>query len=131
MKPRTKLTAVAAMGMACAFALPLASAHDDNDHRDNDDKIVTIAFGNGINTAQPGNSANHHVLPGVIKIKVGDVVNFVVSGLHVIRVFDKGVRLSDVKGAIPIECQTNPAGGAPFPASCNSVLAPGPVPVLA
>jgi plastocyanin len=127
MKLRTTLTA-AAMGMACAFALPLASAHDDNDRGG---KIVTVAFGNGINTAQPGNPANHHVLPGVIKVDVGDVVNFVVSGLHVIRVFDKGVRLSDVKGAIPDECQTNPAGGAPFPATCTPVLAPGVVPILA
>jgi plastocyanin len=118
------------MGMACAFTLPSASAHNDNDHDRDDNKVVTVAFGNGINTAQPGNPANHHVLPGVIKVDVGDVVNFVVSGLHVIRVFDKGVRLNDVKRAIPIECQTNPAGGAPFPASCAPVLAPGPVPVL-
>ncbi len=58
-------------------------------------------------------------------------MNFVVSGLHVIRVFDNGVRLNEVKGAIPSECQTNPAGGAPFPATCNPVLAAGPVPVLA
>jgi plastocyanin len=130
MKLRTKLTAVAAIGMACAFTLPSASAHDDNDHGDHDSRIVTVAFGNGINTAQPGNPANHHVLPGVIKVEVGDVVNFVVSGLHVIRVFDKGVRLNDVKRAIPVECQTNPAGGAPFPDTCAPVLAPGPVPVL-
>jgi plastocyanin len=129
MKIRTTVAAV--MGMACALTLATASAHDDNDHRDHDDKVVTVAFGNGINTAQPGNSANHHVLPGVIRIHVGDVISFSVSGLHVIRVFDKGVRLSDVKGAIPAECQTNPAGGAPFPASCSSVVAPGPVPVLA
>jgi plastocyanin len=123
---------MAALGMACAFTLPSASAHDDNDHGDHDGgRIVTVAFGNGINTAQPGNSANHHVLPGVIKVEVGDVVNFVVSGLHVIRVFDKSVRLNDVKRAIPIECQTNPANNGPFPASCSSVVAPGPVPVLA
>jgi plastocyanin len=70
------------------------------------------------------------VLPGVIKVEVGDVVNFVVSGLHVIRVFDKGVRLKDVKDAIPLECQTNPAAGAPLPATCAAILAPGPVPIL-
>ena len=132
MKLRTKLTAVTAMGMACALTLSSASAHDDNDHDDRDGgRIVTVAFGNGINTAQPGNPANHHVLPGVIKVEAGDVVNFVVSGLHVIRVFDKGVRLNDVKRAIPVECQANPPGGAPFPASCAPVLAPGPVPILA
>src|SRR5262245_37515635 len=119
MKLRTKLTAVA-IGMACTFALPIASAHDDDD-RDRGVKIVTVAFGNGINTAQPGNPANHHVLPGVIKVEVGDVVNFVVSGLHVIRVFDKGVRLSDVKGAIPAECLTNPPAGTPIPTTCAAV----------
>jgi len=128
MKLRTTLTAVAAVGMACALTLTTASAHNDGDHDNRSGKIVTVAFGNGINTAQPGNPVNHHVLPNVIKVEVGDVVNFVVSGLHVIRVFDKGVRLADVKGAIPDECQTNPP---PFPATCASVLMPGVVvPIL-
>lgn len=128
MKAVPRLAALIA-GIACAFSQSAATAHD-NDGKD-DGRIITVAFGFGINTAQPGNSANHHVLPGVIKVDSGDVVNFVVSGLHVIRVFDKGVSLRDVKNAIPAECLTNPAGGAPFPASCNAVLAPGPVPVLA
>jgi plastocyanin len=127
MKAVTKLTAVIA-GIACAFTQTAATAHDNDDR---DGKIVTVSFGFGINTAQPGNAANHHVLPGVIKVDVGDVVNFVVSGLHVIRVFDKGVSLRNVKNAIPAECLTNPAAGTPFPATCNAVLAPGPVPVLA
>jgi plastocyanin len=126
--------AAAVAGLSCALAQSPAFA-GDNDHdghrQDPNGRIVTVAFGAGLNTAQPGNSANHHVLPEVIKVGVGDVVNFVVSGLHVIRVFDKGVKLSDVKSAIPAECLTNPAGGAPFPTTCNAVLAPGPVPVLA
>lgn len=129
MKPVAKLPAFVA-AIASVFGLTSAVAHDKDDK--DDGKIVTVAFGNGINTAQPGNPANHHVLPGVIKVDVGDVVNFVVSGLHVIRVFDKGVSLRDVKNAIPAECLTNPAGGAPFPTSCAPVLLPGlPVPVLA
>lgn len=128
MKQVAKLPALVA-GIACAFGLAAATAHDKDDK--DDGKIVSVAFGNGINTAQPGNPANHHVLPGVIKVEVGDVVNFVVSGLHVIRVFEKGVSLRDVKNAIPDECQTNPPGGAPPPASCAPVLLPGlPVPVL-
>jgi plastocyanin len=114
MQASKQLTAAVVMALATAFALSSASAHDDSDHGDHNDKVVTVAFGNGINTAQPGNSANHHVLPGVIKVQVGDVVNFVVSGLHVIRVFDKGVSLKDVKNAIPVECQTNPPAVPPF-----------------
>jgi len=124
----------AVAGLSCALAQSAALAHDKDDghkNHDRDGRVVTVAFGAGLNTAQPGNPANHHVLPDVIKLDVGDVLNFVVSGLHVIRVFEKGVSLREVKSAIPAECLANPAGGAPFPETCNAVLAPGPVPVLA
>jgi hypothetical protein len=128
MKVSMKVAAAIA-GLACALSQSAATAHDNDK---DDGRIVSVAFGAGINTAQPGNPENHHVLPGVIKVEAGDVVNFVVSGLHVIRVFEKTVRLRDVKNAIPAECLTNPPGGAPFPATCNPVLIPGlPVPVLA
>jgi len=131
MKQRVKVAAAVA-GLACGLSFQPVLAHDDDHgHEQSDGPVVTVAFGAGINTAQPGNSANHHVLPPVIKVDAGNIVNFVVSGLHVIRVFDKGVSLKDVKAAIPVECQTNPPANAPFPATCASVLAPGPVPVLA
>ena len=124
MQTSTRLTSAVMTGVVCAFALSSATAHD----KDDGGKIVTVSFGVGLNTAQPGNALNHHVLPDVIKVGVGDVVNFVVSGLHVIRVFEKGVRLRDVKGEIPDECEVNPP---PFPESCNAVLIPGlPVPIL-
>jgi hypothetical protein len=126
MKFSRTVAAACAASLACALTLSSATAHD----KDRGGRIVTVAFGAGLNTAQPGNPANHHVLPNVIKVEVGDVVNFVVSGLHVIRVFDRGVRLSEVKEAIPDECLTNPPGGAPFPSTCDAVIAPGPVPVL-
>lgn len=131
MKTVSRLAAAVA-GLSCALAQSTAFAHDnDHDGHGRKGRVVTVAFGAGLNTAQPGNPANHHVLPDVIKLDVDDVLNFVVSGLHVIRVFEKGVSLKDVKNAIPVECQTNPAGGAPFPTPCDSILAPGPVPVLA
>jgi hypothetical protein len=106
-----------------AFTPPLAAANDD----DGGGKIVTVAFGAGLNTAQPGNAQNHHILPDVIKVQVGDVVNFVVAGLHVIRVYDRGVRLRDVRDAIPDECETNPAPPETFPETC---FTDGPVPVI-
>ena len=109
----------------------LAVAQDQNDdHRDRQTgrKVVTVAFGAGMNTAQPGNEQNHHVLPNVIRVEAGDVVNFVVSGLHVIRVYDRGVRLNDVKGQIPDECEVNPTPPAEFPANCFTNA--GPVPVI-
>jgi hypothetical protein len=124
MQAATRLTSVVVTGIVCALTLSSTTAHD----RDEGGKIVTVSFGVGLNTAQPGNAQNHHVLPDVIKVEVGDVVNFVVSGLHVIRVFEKGVRLRDLRDEIPDECEVNPP---PFPATCNDVLIPGlPVPIL-
>jgi hypothetical protein len=110
-----------------ASPLTLAQNVQRDDDRQRDRRIVTVAFGAGLNTAQPGNSANHHVLPNVIRVNAGDVVNFVVSGLHVIRVYDRGVRLDDVKAQIPDECEVNPAPPAEFPANC---FTDGPVPVI-
>lgn len=120
--------------LALALALvasPLALAQDepsDPSTLQRDRKIVTVAFGAGMNTAQPGNAQNHHVLPNVIRVNAGDVVNFVVSGLHVIRVYDRGVLLSDVRAMIPDECEVNPAPPAEFPANCFTDA--GPVPVI-
>ena len=52
---------------------------------------MTVALGAGLNTAQPGNAANHHVLPGVIRVKKGGVVNCVVAGFHQMTVYSPGV----------------------------------------
>ncbi|HEY7638790.1 MAG TPA: hypothetical protein VH814_03615 [Steroidobacteraceae bacterium] len=120
---------------AALFACSLASAqtpNDQNDDRHGRDElqrnVVTVAFGAGMNTAQPGNEQNHHILPNVIRVQTGDVVNFVVSGLHVIRVYDRGVRLNDVKAQIPDECEVNPTPPAEFPENCFTSA--GPVPVI-
>lgn len=92
------------LGIAAVLALPaIASADDDGNRR-----IVTVAFGAGLNTAQPGNEENHHVIPETIRISAGDVISFNVAGLHLIRVYDNGVKLRDVKLNVPGECQVNP-----------------------
>ena len=57
---------------------------------------VTVSFGAGLNTAQQGNAANHHVLPDTIEIKAGGVVNFAVAGFHQIVVYKPGVRAEDI-----------------------------------
>ena len=82
--------AAASLGMA---PIP-AWAKDDNEHDHDDGEArasVTVSFGAGLNTAQPGNAVNHHVLPSVIRVKTGGVVNFVVAGFHQIIVFQPGV----------------------------------------
>ena len=71
--------------------------HDDQkDSNSKDKQIVTVAFGAGLNTAQPGNALNHHVLPKRIKVKKGGVVNFVVAGFHQIIVYRQGVRVEQI-----------------------------------
>lgn len=123
-------TAVTLLASPLTFAQNSTSAQNGDTQRGDQDRgrrIVTVAFGAGLNTAQPGNAQNHHVLPNVIRVRAGDVVNFVVSGLHVIRVYDRGVQLKDVKAQIPDECEVNPVPPAEFPANC---FTDGPVPVI-
>jgi len=94
---------------------------------------VVVSFGAGLNTAQPGNPANHHVLPKTIHVKTGGVVNFAVSGFHQIDVYNPGKNPSDVvpnvdPTALFINDKTNlyyegilPAGGPPpgIPVTAN------------
>jgi hypothetical protein len=62
---------------------------------------VTVSFGAGLNTAQPGNAANHHILPPLIRIAQGGVVNFAVAGFHQVMVYQPGVKATDI--ALPAD----------------------------
>ena len=62
---------------------------------------VTVSFGAGLNTAQPGNAANHHILPRWIPLRKRGVVNFVVAGFHQVTVYSPGKRVEDVMPADP------------------------------
>lgn len=124
MKRSRKLVSVVLAGAAFICAVASASAEDDRPGR----KIVTVAFGAGLNTAQPGNPQNHHILPRIIELEAGDVINFVVAGLHVIRVYDRGVELHHVRREIPDECEVNPIPPDTFPSNC--FIGPPPVPVI-
>lgn len=89
--------AAASIGLAPLRASADKDRSDHDDHDDHDDRgadfrsSVTVSFGAGLNTAQPGNAANHHVLPGVIRVRKGGVVNFVVAGFHQVMVYHPGV----------------------------------------
>jgi plastocyanin len=119
---------IAAMSLAliAACASLTSALADDRDSPPR--RIVTVGFGAGMNTNQPGNPANHHVIPDTVRVNVGDVVNFAVAGLHIIRVYGNGVKLSDVKAAIPDECEVNPVPPATFPATCGPAGLPPVVP---
>lgn len=73
-----------------------AIADDDG----NDRSSVAASFGRGLNTATPpGNPVNHAILPNVIKVKAGGVVDFGVAGFHDIIIFKPGVTLDDLINA--------------------------------
>jgi plastocyanin len=72
---------------------------------------VTVSFGAGLNTAQAGNRANHHILPGTIDLSRGGVVNFVVAGFHQVTVYNPSKKLEDVTPNDPSGIFVNdPAG---------------------
>lgn len=99
------------------------------EHVDNALASVTVSFGAGLNTAQPGNAANHHVLPREIRVRKDGVVNFVVAGFHQIIVFQPGVDPQQIvassasavflydpapPGSLPVHyLGLRPAGGPP------------------
>lgn len=63
---------------------------------DNDRESVHVAFGRGLNTAQPGNAVNHAILPDEIKVKEDGVVHFLVSGFHQVSVYLPGTEENDI-----------------------------------
>lgn len=72
------------------------SGHDGKRGGEDHKLSVTVSFGAGLNTAQPRNPANHHILPPEIRVAKGGVVNFVVSGFHQIMVYHPGVGPGDI-----------------------------------
>lgn len=121
---RAKKGATASLATIAAVAFGAAafntSADDDSNQRYN----VWSSFGRGLNTAQPGNAANHVIFPKEIKVKTGGVVNFAVAGFHDIVIFKPGFKLEDLKdvggGQFPVTppifvIPADPA--APLPAS--------------
>jgi plastocyanin len=96
----TRRTALlAALGtLALAITAPAIAEHGDTAGNDSA-QSVTVSFGAGLNTAQPGNSANHQILPRRIKVAQGGVVNFVVAGFHQITIYQPGVSDGDIEAA--------------------------------
>jgi plastocyanin len=75
------------VALSMSLAAPSAYADDQNK------QSVTVAFGAGLNTS---GAANHHVLPEIIRIKTGGVVNFAVAGFHQIYVYLPGTKAGDI-----------------------------------
>lgn len=48
----------------------------------------------------PPNANHHELIPNVAKIKVGGYVNFVISGFHVVTIYDDGTKPADIDTTI-------------------------------
>jgi hypothetical protein len=71
-----------------------------------------------------GRGNSHEVLPNVVKIKEGDSVSFIVSGSHVLAVYDDGTKPQDIDSAIEPNCAFPlPTSGITTP--CSPVNAAG------
>lgn len=101
-----------------ALSASLATADDKNDRRGN----ATVSFGQWdpndpdltgdplatppidnrfpldrlVNDPSGGRGNNHALLPGVVKIKAGEAVNFIISGGHVLTIYDDGTQPGDI-----------------------------------
>ena len=108
-----RVTALVASMTVLAIAVPQARSDKDKD-KDKVPASITVAFGAGLNTAQPGNTPNHHVIPQEFSVRItkakkldGTVVtvpatvNFIVSGFHYVWVYLPGVTLQEVKDHVP------------------------------
>ena len=81
------ISAICGLIVLSSLTAPAVRADDQNK------QSVTVAFGAGLNTA---GAANHHVLPDIIRIKTGGVVNFAVAGFHQIYVYLPGTKPGDL-----------------------------------
>lgn len=104
---------------------------------------ATVSFGGWMTTpvldrfkAIPPPSANHHeLLPNVATIRAGGYVNYIISGLHVVAVYDDGTKPGDINTAVLVP---GPRFGPPVIDDSNRriyrgidpVISSGPPPVL-
>ena len=119
--------------MLFGIGLTASLAMADDAHR----LSVSVAFGRGLNTAQPGNAVNHVVLPKKIKVKQDGVVHFLVAGFHQVAVYKPGTKPEDIvvpgSGTFINDANNrfylgiNPAGG-PLNTPVTPIVVPPPDP---
>ena len=119
-----------------ALSVSLATA-DDRDRDGN----TTVSFGQWdpndpdlLPTERPldrfladpgmGRGNNHEVLPNLVKIKEGDSVSFIISGSHVLAIYDDRTKPSEISGDIEPNC-ANPLPTSGITTPCSPVNAAG------
>jgi hypothetical protein len=88
---------MAMLGLGLAVPSVMADSGKHREKHEDDDRLsVSVAFGRGLNTAQPGNPVNHVVLPKKIKVNQDGVVHFLVAGFHQVAVYKPGTKPKDI-----------------------------------
>ena len=93
------LMAMLGLGLAVPSVMAESGKHREK-HEDEDRLSVSVVFGRGLNTAQPGNPVNHVVLPKKIKVNQDGVVHFLVAGFHQVAVYKPGTTPEEVRAFI-------------------------------
>ena len=96
---RMCLMAMLGLGLAVPSVMADRGKHREK-HEDEDRLSVSVVFGRGLNTAQPGNPVNHVVLPKKIKVNQDGVVHFLVAGFHQVAVYKPGTTPEEVRAFI-------------------------------
>jgi hypothetical protein len=132
MQRLTRLTICVLTFVAIGLSASLATA-DDEDRRRN----VTVSFGQwdpNPNTSNllpaevpldrlaqdpgMGRGNNHELLPKVAKIEIGEAVNFIISGNHVVAIYDDGTKPESIGGDVEPNC------AFPLPATITTPCSP-------
>ena len=74
-----RLRTTSMIAAVCAFGLAAGASVV---HAADDNKLsISVAFGRGLNTAQPpGQAVNHVMIPDTVRLKQNGVVHFLVAG---------------------------------------------------
>ena len=100
-----------------ALSASSAMADDNNERRDN----ATVSFGQWdpndpdllpaevpldrlLGDPAMGRGNNHELIPNTVKIKEGGSVSFIISGGHIVTVYDNGTQPEDIGDAIEPPC---------------------------
>ena len=114
MKRRELLTAAIASGLA---APALAAKAQDHDHHQMNGPLAsaTVSFGHWplgsnrfVTPNAPATTNGHTLVPYETKIKAGGTVNFIVSGLHLIAVYEPGTTIEDIDTSLIAPGSTPP-----------------------
>jgi hypothetical protein len=91
----SRMCLMAMLGLG--LAVPAVMAESGKQREKHDDRLsVSVAFGRGLNTAQPGNPVNHVVLPKKVTVNQDGVVHFLVAGFHQVAVYTPGTKPQDI-----------------------------------